>query len=948
MNYYKTIFTKIAIFSLILHLSCKFSYSQSPVLHIDLNVSGRTDNEVNEPGYSPWVVTSPGSKNFAGVTFTFKNGTVQNSWYKVGVQAPYYARIVGDGIWTENIELHISGLQNGKHSLLTFHNTFDDKICPIDIYIGRTLIIDNLVPSKRVYSNNDGETSYLEFEVTNSEDVVIRYMADPVASSTGTRIPICGFQLNKTNPKKMARYEYPEDKDEHVDIDNDTLKLYWKSPEDAVAFHVFFGKNKSDVFTADTLSPQFTGRIQDTSFTRANFYNLDSNFWRIDPIDTSGNITKGEVWYFKNRKSAFPGAEGHGRYAIGGRGGKVAYVTNLNDNGPGSFRHAVDNTSGPTTILFKVSGIITLNSRLVIRNNYITVAGQSAPGKGICFRWAPIGVTGNDLIVQNIRMRLGIGVTFDGMGLTGANNSIIDHCSISWSIDEAFSSRSAKNITLQRTLISEALNRAGHDVYGSTSEHGFAASISGDIGSFHHNLLAHCNGRNWSLAGGLDGDQYYAGRLDLFNNVVYNWGKRATDGGAHEVNFVANYYKKGEGTNQNTILRAQLEGKGKGSQSYFFDKNIVENKDGSLACDGTDNTCSRTYELSGGQILDWEVFVDQPFFESDATIHDAKDAYKLVLSDVGCNQPVFDDHDIRIVNETLNGTFSLRGGLTNSPGFPDHEKDAGYWEVYPGYMRSPDWDSDLDGLPNWWEKAHGLDTNSLAGDFSESNADDDRNGYTRLEEYLHWMAKPHYFMQDADSIDINLADLTRGFTNNPVYNIIDVENGIARLLTDSSIVRFTAADEGFAEIVFKVLDAEGTSFTQQIGIYKGKTPCDSSFTYTYMLDRSATVQVTVDSVNTYTKLVSHVADYEPGAVQAVLFPNPANGTLSLMVNDLDKDIVADININNLTGQTLIREKDMIIKKSDYIFIDISLLKPGIYLLNVRNNYLNISKKFLKL
>lgn len=175
----------------------------------------------------------------------------------------------------------------------------------------------------------------------------------------------------------------------------------------------------------------------------------------------------------------------------------MIYVTNLNDYGPGSFRYTVENDSGPRIILFNVSGIITLNSRLVIRNDYITVAGQSAQGKGVCFRWAPIGVTGNNLIVQHIRLRLGIGEAYDGMGLTGAEYSIIDHCSISWTIDEAFSSRGAKNITFQRNLISEPLNEAGHDNYGTGARHGFAASIDGDIGSFHHNLLAYCEGRNW-------------------------------------------------------------------------------------------------------------------------------------------------------------------------------------------------------------------------------------------------------------------------------------------------------------------------------------------------------------------------------------------------------------------------------------------------------------------
>ena len=155
----------------------------------------------------------------------------------------------------------------------------------------------------------------------------------------------------------------------------------------------------------------------------------------------------------------------------------------------------------------------------------------------------------HDVIVRYIRVRPGniAGLTLDGMGMASTDHSIIDHCSISWTQDESFSSRAAKNITLQRTLISEALNVAGHKNYEKGKQHGYAASIGGDIGSFHHNLLAHCAGRNWSLAGGLDKAGRHTGRLDIRNNVVYNWGHRTTDGGVMQLNFVNNYYKPGAG-----------------------------------------------------------------------------------------------------------------------------------------------------------------------------------------------------------------------------------------------------------------------------------------------------------------------------------------------------------------------------------------------------------------
>ena len=871
------------VLSCVFILLLKFNiFTQTPVLKVDINVTGRPEEEVNEPGYIPWVVTEPSSIEIEGITFSFENGTLSSKWYQIGVQAPYYARVVADGIWTDGIELHISGLKIGKHTLATVHNTFDNlSICPFDIYVNNVLLADDLLPSQKVLSNDDGVITYLEFEVTNSDTVVISFQADPTPSTLFAKFPINAFLLNTTNPNKLVSFPYPANNDEHVDIDSDTLVFNWKAPADAQSFNFYFGKDETGVSSAGISSPQFLGNQSDTFKIMHGFYSMDKYYWRIDPIDTDGDTIKGNVWYFKKRQLAFPGAEGYGAYAIGGRGGKVVYVTNLNDSGEGSFRYAVENADEPTTVLFAVSGLISLTSTLFIKNNYITVAGQTAPGKGICFRWAPIGVTGDNLIIQNLRSRLGYGITSDGMGLTGANYSIVDHCSISWTIDEAFSSRDAKNITLQHTLISEALNLADHDNYPAGTEHGYAASIGGNIGSFHHNLLAHNHGRNWSLAGGLDAESYYADRLDVFNNVCYNWETRATDGGAHEVNFVGNYYKKGIATTQNTILRAQLEGIGKGSQSYYYTDNIVENTNGSLACDGTDNTCSRTYELTNGQILDWDIWVDTPFFPSQAVIHDANEAYKRVLSDVGCNQPVFDDHDIRIVEETLNGTYSVRGSKTGKPGLPDREWDAGGWEAYPGYLRSDDWDTDLDGLPDWWEKAKGFNTNSAPGDFSESNADDDKNGYTNLEEYLQWMSNPHFFIDNGDSLEIDLSKYTRGFTNSPVFEILNSENGTAILTDDTSIVRFKTSAEGFAGLEFKVSDADEVSMIRKIEIFNGNIPADSLFTYKYQLRRSDTAKVIVDTVNNIywtTSVESVTVDSKTGSKTITAL----NGTLILI------------------------------------------------------------------
>ncbi len=432
----------------------------------------------------------------------------------------------------------------------------------------------------------------------------------------------------------------------------------------------------------------------------------------------------------------FPTAEGYGRLASGGRGGRVLHVTNLKDSGPGSLRDAVEQ-SGPRNVVFDVSGLITLESKLIIRktNSYLTVAGQTAPGKGICLRKYNFGMLGaTNVIVRYVRVRPGniSGTTLDGMGMASSDRCIIDHCSISWTLDEAFSSRNAGNITLQRTLISEALNEAGHKKYPPGTQHGYAASIGGDIGSFHHNLLAHCAGRNWSLAGGLDKKtSTYAGRLDIRNNVVFNWKNRATDGGAHEVNFVGNYYQPGPATRTFYALKAQYGGF-PGTQRYYFEGNVMPGYFGL-----TNQSAGRTATTERGGRLptDYSPWVDKPFFEPYIQTQSAREAYENVLANVGCNFPVLDDHDQRVIAEVRSGTFKFKGSKTGLPGLPDSQEDVGGWEDYPEVRRPADWDRDQDGMPDSWEQARGLN----ARDAADGNADRDGDGYTNLEEYLGWL-----------------------------------------------------------------------------------------------------------------------------------------------------------------------------------------------------------------
>lgn len=430
---------------------------------------------------------------------------------------------------------------------------------------------------------------------------------------------------------------------------------------------------------------------------------------------------------------AFPTAEGYGRHASGGRGGRVIEVTNLNDSGPGSLRAAVE-AEGPRTVIFNVSGLITLESRLIVRrtNSNLTIAGQTAPGKGICIRKYNFGMLGaTNVIVRYVRVRPGniSGATLDGMGMASSDHCIIDHCSISWTLDEAFSSRGAKNITLQRTLISEALNQAGHRKYPPGTQHGYAASIGGDIGSFHNNLLAHCAGRNWSLAGGLDKQGFYTGRLDIRNNVVYNWKHRTTDGGAHEVNFVNNYYKPGPSTQRFHALNAQYAGF-RGTQQYYFAGNVMPGY-----FDLTNQAAGRIASTERGGTLpsEYSPWVTEPFFESYVKTKTARETYEDVLANVGCNFPELDTHDRRIIEEVRQGTAKFKGSKTGLPGLPDSQDDVGGWEDYPIVHRPANWDSDHDGMPDHWEKSHELNPNDPA----DGNQDLNGDGYTNLEKYLN-------------------------------------------------------------------------------------------------------------------------------------------------------------------------------------------------------------------
>jgi hypothetical protein len=831
-------------------------------IRVDFNANNRPVAEGWDTAYTSWNTNSlwfPGgdviSNTFSGVTFTFRRigptGTaLRPDRYATGlataklandgiqVEPPHIANVVGSGQIPARIELTISNLSAGPHTLLTWHNTWQNpasySFSPLNIYLNGTQIITNLPVSNRVLNNADAAYSYVEFVSDGSTDTVIAYEASTDFNVTDANPCIDGFELNTPNFKFKANKPSPLNGDEHVDADAaKSLLLSWTKAALAVSHHVYFGTSSNAVVNATPASPEFIGNQVATNLLRTNLSSLLTYYWRIDEVDASSGVTKGDLWKFRTRHLAFPGAEGYGRFARGGRGGVVVEVTNLNNSGPGSLRDALTGNYGPRTVVFTVSGLITLESDLIISGNnpYITLAGQTAPGKGICVRKYQLGMSGGrDVIIRHVRSRPGdiAGVTLNGSGMSGSDHCIMDHVSISWGIDEELSTRTSKNVTFQRSLISEALNIAGHQNYPAGTRHGYAATVGGDIASLHHNLLAHCEGRNWSLGGGLDANGNYAGKLDIFNNVVYNWRSRTTDGGAHQVNFVNNYYKAGAASTQSRALNAQYGGF-PGTQQYYFEGNVMT-PGGSIGTGFVTNNqaAGKTTSTENGGMLPensnppYSAWVNAPFFHSYAVIDEVTNAFKKVLSDVGCNQPLIDDHDVRVIRETINGTYTYtgQGPFGGSPGLPNSQNDVGGWEDYGTTTRPAGWDTDHDGLPDWWETIKGLNPNSPVGNFSDSNGDPDGDEYTNLEDYLNWLAAPHTDCTAGAFVDVDLTALTRGFTNNsPVYTVSAPVAGTVTLV-NGKIARFTptATTNALGRFNFSVVDAQGYNMTNSVSL----------------------------------------------------------------------------------------------------------------------------------
>ena len=462
----------------------------------------------------------------------------------------------------------------------------------------------------------------------------------------------------------------------------------------------------------------------------------------------------------QEKTPAFPGAEGFGRYVTGGRGGKVYHVTNLNDAGEGSLRWAL-NQNGAKTIVFDVSGTIHLKSSLDISKGNVTIAGQTAPGDGICVADYPMQIKTNNVIVRYMRFRLGnknVQVNgadgWDGFGGFDQSDIIVDHCSVSWSIDECLSIYGNKNTTVQWCLVAQSLQDAGH----SKGSHGYGGNWGGSGASFHHNLMAHHESRVPRL-----GPRYTTQldeRMDMRNNVFYNYcGNGCYGGEAMNVNIVNNYYKPGPGTAQiGTTKQERIAGLGIRTESYitsypdyaptlhvwgkYFVEGNVNPKYNAVTNDnwqyGIYNqiNASSNDGLYNEEVKD-SIRLSQPIDYVVTTTHTAEQAYEKVLAYVGASlhRDTFDD---LMVNDTREGLATYTGA-GNHKGIIDSQEDnrpadaSDDWSAWPTLNSAPaPADTDRDGMPDDWEAANGLNPND-ASDGAITTSD----GYTNLEHYLN-------------------------------------------------------------------------------------------------------------------------------------------------------------------------------------------------------------------
>lgn len=587
---------------------------------------------------------------------------------------------------------------------------------------------------------------------------------------------------------------------------------------------------------------------------------------------------------------AFPGAEGVARLTTtGGRGGKVIHVTNLNDAGVGSLRAAIG-TSGARIIVFDVSGTIALQSSLKISNDNVTIAGQTAPGDGICLKNYTLAINANNVIVRFIRCRMGDETATEDDAMTSSHhdkdicsNIIIDHCSISWSTDECGSFYGNKNFSLQWSMLSESLKESVHD----KGSHGYGGIWGGQNALFAHNLLAHHDSRNPRF------DHDYVstlkGPIDYVNNVVYNWGGNSSYGGEssnsnndyRKINMVNNYYKYGPatGSHKNRIVAPSTDcsncteamscstvvpGHFYVAGNYVYGYSSVTSNNW--------NGVQPTNSSALSTIKSETRFTTEA--ENDINMHAAATAFDKVLNYVGASLKR-DTVDRRVVREAKNGTSTFIGSNGSTGGLIDTQGDVGGWPILVSKAKLTD--TDNDGMPDVWENANGLDANN-ASDASTYTLDA-KGYYTNIEVYCNSLIEP--------LVKLQMADTENGFTE--YYPTATSADGIAYY--DGSVA------EGDYSGTTTGDDDTTTATTYILG---QDTYTSSSITGTY--DFSNGFSITNAKSKGYGKGNDNTIKYSSGVQYTINIPTGIT-IKAINFNGYDNYADADSYIGELSGTT---------------------------------------------
>ena len=478
----------------------------------------------------------------------------------------------------------------------------------------------------------------------------------------------------------------------------------------------------------------------------------------------------------QNTLPAFPGAEGFGKYTTGGRGGKVIYVTNLDDNtSPGSLRYAVNQT-GARIVVFAVSGTIQLKSTLTIKNANITIAGQTAPGDGITLRDYSVVNDADNVIIRFIRFRMGDEARQENDAFWGRRHKdiIIDHCTMSWSTDECSSFYDNTNFTMQWCLMSESLRISVHD----KGAHGYGGIWGGKNASFHHNLLANHDSRNPRFCGSRYSNRPDLEMVDYRNNVIYNWGSNsayAAEGGSY--NMVNNYYKAGLATSSSSRTRIIQPYPDDGSNNqpkgtygkFYISGNYMSASPANTADNWLGVTPHSSFSTNAPGVTKNDLKSDTEFPASNVTTHSAQNAYLKVLDFVGASL-VRDEVDIRIIHDVQTGTATfMTGGNGSVNGIIDTQSAVGGWpelKTLPAPV-----DSDNDGMPDVWEDATGLKKN----DPSDAQLTTVDGKYPNVEVYINSLVETITENQLKDALFSSVQTIHK--TDNPVKIYLNNSSG---------------------------------------------------------------------------------------------------------------------------------------------------------------------------